>query len=435
MSIRTAEKTARINRGLALILMLALVGCESIGVSSIDANSNKTSNSSNTNMEEQKRPSTDKVDPRLVEANTKFGLKLYGEVIKGGEGKNLFVSPASVGLCLAMVYNGAEGETRQAMARALEALGLNLEEFNRAYADLKASLENPDPKVQLEIANSLWARKGLTFKPDFIERDKKFYGAEVTALDFNDPGAPATINSWVKDKTKGKIDKIVDQISNDSILFLINAIYFKGKWAKPFDKNNTKEEPFTLTPGSQKRVQMMSQSGEYQYLETPEFQAVKIPYGGGRVSMYVFLPAKTNSLDKFHKSMTSANWDDWTTSFHQTEGSVKLPRFKVEYEVSLNDALKALGMGVAFDEGRADFSGMIQSAERVYISRVKHKTFAEVNEEGTEAAAVTSTEMRATSAMRPRQPFQMVVDRPFFCAIRDDATGTVLFMGSIFDPL
>ena len=126
--------------------------------------------------------------------------------------------------------------------------------------------------------------------------------------------------------------------------------------------------------------------------------------------------------------------DDWTTSFNQTEGAVKLPRFKVEYEVSLNDALKTLGMGVAFDEGRADFSGMIQSAERVYISRVKHKTFAEVNEEGTEAAAVTSTEMRATSAMRPRQPFQMVVDRPFFCAIRDDATGTVLFMGSIFDP-
>jgi serpin B len=180
---------------------------------------------------------------------------------------------------------------------------------------------------------------------------------------------------------------------------------------------------------------MMSQSGNYQYLETKDFQAVSLPYGGGRVSFYVFLPAASSSLGAFEKSLTEANFQQWMRDFHATDGDISLPRFRVEYEATLNDALKALGMGVAFDEGRANFSGMIQmGGQNVYISRVKHKTFAEVNEEGTEAAAVTSTEMRATSMRIEPQRFRMVVNRPFFCAIRDNTSGAVLFMGSIYDP-
>jgi serpin B len=236
-----SKREAPVYRALAVIIMAALIGCESVSRSSSEtSNSNSTANTNSTIMEEQKKPSTDKVDPRLVAANTKFGMKLYTEVLGQSAGKNVFVSPSSVGICLAMVYNGAAGETREAMARALEASGFSLEELNRAYADLKASLQNPDPKVQLEIANSLWARQGLTFKQDFINRNKQFFEAEMTALNFDDPGAAGTINSWVKDKTKGKIDKIVDQISPDSIMFLINAIYFKGKWSKEFDKAATK---------------------------------------------------------------------------------------------------------------------------------------------------------------------------------------------------
>ena len=383
---------------------------------------------------ENNKPTGDAADSRLVSANTSFGFKLFAEVAKQDAGKNVFISPASVGLALAMTYNGAVGATKQGMERTLEIQGMNHLELNRAYSQLKAALESADPKVQLNIANSLWGRKGITFNPDFIQRNKQFYGAEVTALDFGDPGAPATINAWVADKTKGKINHIVDQIDAQSILFLITAIYFKGKWSIEFDKAKTKEDTFTTGAGQQKRVPMMHQSGKYNYYEGKNFQAVSLPYGDGRASMYIFLPAQGSRLDEFQKELTTANWETWMKQFVQTDGSIAVPRFKVEYEVGLNDALTALGMGIAFNAERADFSGIVQGSERAFISRVKHKTFAEVNEEGTEAAAVTSVEIRVTSA-RPQKTFQMIVDRPFFCAIRDNKTGTVLFVGSITDPM
>jgi serine protease inhibitor len=424
-------------RGLALVIALALARCSSITHSNV-SNSNQPSNS-NAAMETEPNKSADAastdgaIDSRLVAANTAFGFKLFAEVAKQDAGKNVFISPASVGLALAMTYNGAVGETKQGMERALEIQGMHHDELNRAYAQLRQALESADPKVELNIANSLWARKGVIFNPAFIERDKQFYGAEVTALDFGDPGAPATINSWVSDKTKGKISHIVDQIDAQSILFLINAIYFKGKWSIEFDKAKTKEDTFTTVAGQQKRVPMMHQTSKYNYYEAKEFQAVSIPYGDGRASLYVFLPASSSSLDAFQKNLTAANWETWMKQFSQSDGSIAVPRFKVEYEIGLNDALKTLGMGIAFDANRADFSGIVQGSERAYISRVKHKTFAEVNEEGTEAAAVTSVEMRTTSA-RLQKTFQMIVNRPFLCAIRDNRTGTVLFVGSITDP-
>ncbi|HSQ19118.1 MAG TPA: serpin family protein [Blastocatellia bacterium] len=421
-------------RGLAVLVSLSIIACSNVSHSS-GANNNQPSSDNDAMENQNKKTSSDNIDGRLVSANTRFGFKLFSGVAKQDAGKNVFISPASVGLALAMTYNGAVGETKQGMERALEVQGMNHDELNRAYAELKATLENPDPKVELTIANSLWAKKGITFNPDFIQRNKQFYGAEVTALDFGDPNAPAIINSWVAHNTKGKIDKIVDQIDVQSILFLINAIYFKGKWAVEFDKAKTKEDPFTTGAGEQKPHPMMHQSGNYSYYEGKDFQAVSLPYGAGRVSMYIFLPAKGTSLDSFQKSLTAANWDGWMKQFAETKGEVVLPRFKVEYEIALNEVLKALGMGIAFDPDRADFSGIVQSSERVFISRVKHKTFAEINEEGTEAAAVTSVEMRATSAMRPQKTFRMIVDHPFFCAIRDNKTGTLLFMGSITDPI
>jgi serpin B len=421
-------------RALIALTMLCLLGCSNVSQSSV-ANNNQPSNKNGATMEEQKdKPANDKVDARLASANTNFGFKLFAEIARQGAGKNIFISPSSVGICLAMAYNGAEGETKQAMARALEAQGMTLEELNRAYAGLKAALENPDPKVQLQVANSLWARKGIKLNPEFIKRTKQFYDAQVIELDFDNPAAITTINQWVSDSTRAKIDKIVDNIDRDTILFLINAIYFKGKWANEFAKEKTKEDVFHLESGSEKRAPMMSQSGSYKYYETKNFQAVSLPYGGGRVSMYIFLPAKGATLGEFQKSLTAANWQSWMQEFRETEGDISLPRFRIEYEVTLNDALKALGMEPAFDSSRANFAGMLQGGQNAYISKVKHKTFVEVNEEGTEAAAVTSTEMRATSAMRPRQRFRMVVDHPFFCAIRDNTTQTVLFMGSIMEP-
>ena len=371
------------------------------------------------------------VDSKVVAANTKFGFKLYKEILKQDSNKNVFVSPTSVAIALSMTYNGARGETQQAMAKALELQGITLPTVNQANNALKASLETADPEVQLSIANSLWAKQGVTFKPDFMERNRQFYGAKVTELDFANAEATRTINNWVKENTRGKIDQVVDQLKPDDVLFLINAIYFKGNWTKKFDQNQTAERPFYLSNGTQKQHPMMSQSGKYRYYENETFQAVSLPYGKGRLSLYVFLPRENNSLDAFQQQLAVENWQQWMNQFRMRNGSIQLPRFKFDYDIQLNNALKVLGMESAFSDG-ADFSNMTSAS--VAINEVKHKTFVEVNEEGTEAAAVTSVGVALTSAQMPEEAFQMVVNRPFFCAIRDNQTGTVLFMGSLREP-
>jgi len=367
--------------------------------------------------------------------SSNFAFKLYSQLLKQNTNTNLFVSPTSVSLALAMTYNGAEGKTREAMARVLEIEGLSLSEVNSAFAELQRP-PNADPKVQLKIANSLWPKQGFTLKPDFLDRTRQYYGAKVTSLDFNSPAAPGAINSWVKEKTDNLIDSIIDRIEPDKVLYLINAIYFKGQWKTEFEKDKTKPDQFHLTNGQQKEVQMMSQSGSYLYYEGKDFQAVSLPYGEGRISMFLFLPAKDTTLNDFHKNLTPAEWERWMQSFRFTPGDVSLPRFKVEYEVTLNDTLKALGMTEAFDPAQADFSGLakLMPNQRLFISEVKHKALAEVNEEGTKAAAVTSVGVALTSISIPPKPFVMKVDRPFFFVIRDNATGSLLFMGSIVDP-
>ncbi|NMG21559.1 serpin family protein [Brasilonema bromeliae] len=371
-------------------------------------------------------------DEKLVAANTKFGFKLFSEILKTDADKNVFVSPSSVAIALAMTYNGASGSTQQAMAKALELQGLSLEQINSSNAVLKEFLENPDPKVQLTIANSLWARQNFPFKPEFLQTNQEFYKAEVSNLDFSDPGSPAIINNWVKEKTSGKIDKIVEEITPEQVLFLINAIYFKGSWTEKFDKNTTANYPFNLISGEQKQHPMMSQTGDYKYYETEEFQAASLPYGdNGRISFYIFLPKQNSSLTAFYQNLNTENWEQWMTKFSKREGFIRLPRFKMVYNIELNQALKALGMEEAFSK-KADFSAM--SEEKLFIDTVQHKTFVEVNEEGTEAAAVTSVGVRTTSVQLKPEPFQMIVDRPFFCAIRDNQTGSVLFMGSIVNP-
>ena len=381
------------------------------------------------------RASRNPVDTRLTQAASRFSFKLYDQLLKQRKNNNnTFVSPASVMLCMAMAYNGADGTTRDAMARALELDAMSLDETNRAFADLKSALAPTDPKIQINIANSLWARNGFELNPAFVENNKRHYAAEVATIDFSDRHAADTINAWVNNNTQGKIQKIVDQINPDDVLFLINAIYFKGKWQVEFKKENTKPDVFNLSGGDQKQVSMMSQAGDFRYYKGKDFQSVALPYGSGRVSMYVFLPDEQTSLDQFEKNLTPENWELWMSSVRTTPGSLKLPRFKVEWESGLNEALAALGMAEAFDAGRANFSLIGKSPSRMFISEVRQKSWCEVNEEGTVAAAVTSAGMTVTSVQKPREPFVMKVDRPFFFAIRDNLTGVVLFMGSITNP-
>jgi serpin B len=376
------------------------------------------------------------INERVVAANTEFALKLFDKIDKEDFSTNIFISPASITFALAMTYNGAAEETKAAMAAAMALDGFTLEEVNQANSALIKSLSDPDPEVKLSIANSLWARQGLEFIPEFLQRNQRYYQAEVSTLDFGNPESVSVINEWVSDATEGKIPKIIQEIKPEHILFLINAIYFKGSWTSKFEEAKTQERDFTLLDGSQKKHPLMSQSGNFQYFETDLFQAISLPYGNERVSMWVFLPDAASSLEEFHRNLTIENWKEWTKWHGKPKGTIVLPKFKQKYEISLGEPLIKLGMGLAFDKRKADFSNMVNVPEEivVYIDEARHKTFVEVNEEGTEAAAVTSISISATSVSTEPPPFNMIVDHPFFCAIRDNETGTILFMGYIVDP-
>ncbi|WP_375499375.1 serpin family protein [uncultured Nostoc sp.] len=411
----------------------SVVLCSVLGYSQVDSNKSVLAQSGLLQPETPLQKKTLKTDTKLVESSNKFGFKLFSEVLKKDrDQKNVFISPSSVAIALAMTYNGASGTTQLAIAKTLELQGLNLAEINSSYAAaLKQLLDNSDPKVQLNIANSLWANQNFSFQPDFLQRIQYFYKAKVSNLNFQDRATPSIINNWVKDNTNGKIDKIIEKIDPSQVLFLINAIYFKGKWSQEFDKSQTAQYPFYTTSGKPKQHPMMSQDGDYRYYESKQFQAVSLPYGkDGKFSFYIFLPKQNSNLKAFYQNLNVENWDKWMTQFSKQKGFIRLPRFKSEYDVTLNDALKALGMEEAFSN-KANFSGM---GKNFAISEVKHKTFVEVNEEGTEAAAATSVGIVATALREEPEPFRMIVDRPFFCAIRDNQTGRVLFTGSIIDP-
>jgi len=374
-----------------------------------------------------------KLDERLVKASSSFGFQLFDRIATQDINKNIFISPTSVTIALSMTYNGASGETQQAIAKALELQGIKIDEVNDFNRNIQQLLANGDTNVELNIANSLWARKDIALDKTFLNKVKEFYQAEITNLNFNDPNSVSTINAWVKQNTKDKIEKVVDRIDADSLLFLINAVYFKGKWEAPFEKALTQPQPFTLSDGAKIQHPAMSRSGEYRYYDAPTFQAISLPYGSGRFSMEVFLPKPNSNLVKFQQQLTAKNWQEWSTKFTRREGLIQLPRFKVEYETSLKNVLQKMGMAIAFNPDKADFRNL--TAVKAFISDVKHKTFVEVNEEGTEAAAVTSVEMRATSAIPNEEPpFTMIVDRPFFFTISDRQTSTIIFMGAIQNP-
>ena len=333
-----------------------------------------------------------------------------------------------------MALNGASGETEQAMTHTLQLQGLDSESINPGYAGLRQTLLMSDPKVTLTIANSLWARQGFSFKQDFLQRNTQFFGAEVSTLDFMDPNTLTTINQWVNTNTSGKITKILDEINPDAVLFLINAIYFKGSWQTEFEPARTRDGTFHLATGGEKQVPMMMRTGDYRYYENYEenFQAISLPYGDGRISMYIFLPSREFNLNTFLDGLNTENWENWISQFREQEVFLSMPKFKLEYEKTLNNPLQSLGMGIAFAPGGADFSRMADLevlGRNLYIGEVLHKAVVEVNEEGTEAAAVTSIGVRVTSA-----PPAFIADRPFFFSIRDNQTKTVLFMGVVVDP-
>jgi serpin B len=370
---------------------------------------------------------------KLASANTGFAFDLLKQITREQPGTNVFISPFSVSTALQMVGNGAAGETKAEMQRVLKTAGLPAETLNAACKDLNQSL-NSQPGVVLNLANAIWYKKEFHLKPEFVSVNKQFFQADLAGVDFAKPESAQTINHWADTKTRGKIKEVV-QWPFDPLtrLILANAIYFKGRWDRPFDKQATKDRAFNVLPGvTPKQVPMMWQHGHFNYQQGDGFQAVRLPYAGKRLQMYLFLP-DTNSTPT--KLLADWNADTWQNKilpkFQDQQGMLALPRFKLDYGVTLNDSLKALGMRQAFAID-ADFSAMAD--EPLFVSEVKQKSFVEVNEEGTEAAAVTTVVMQATAVFRPEKPFEMIVDRPFFFVIGDDSTKSILFMGAIYDP-
>lgn len=364
---------------------------------------------------------------------TGLGFGILSRLTRADPGANVLISPTSISLALAMTGNGAAGATQDAIAQTLGISALTAEAADSAYFQLGQALADPDSQVQLDIANSLWAQWGIRFRKQFLQLSRDYFGAQDSNFEPMDPKSVTRINDWVSNHTHGKIDRILDAISPETFLFLFNAIYFKGSWTKAFDAKLTRDQQFAFSGGEQEQVPMMNQSGTYRYLKGESFQAVELPYGSGRLSMYVFLPDDSSSLDDLIQDLTLDNWSSWNAGFKRMKGDIALPRFRFEYQATLNDVLGAMGMGPAFDSG-ADFSAMTESGPPVFISEVMHKTFIEVNEEGTEAAAVTWVAMATGMMPRPEEHFSMTVDRPFLVAICDQQTGAVLFLGAIRDP-
>ena len=367
----------------------------------------------------------------LAAANTGFAFDLLKQIAAEQPEANVFISPFSVSSVLQMVANGAAGNTKAEMQRVLKTTGLPPEALDAAVRDLNQSLK-AQTNVILSLANAIWFQEGLHLKPGFVATNSRFFQAELAPVDFQKPESAQTINDWADRETRGRIKDVVRwPFPPLTRVVLANAIYFKGNWDRPFDKSATRPRPFHASGGNAKPVPTMSQQGHFSYQEGDDFQAVRLPYAGGRLQMYLFLPGTNSNPAKLLAGMDNDTWrDKILPGFRDNEGTLAFPRFKLDYDVVLNDPLQALGMRHAFDD--ADFSAM--ASEPLFVSQVKQKSFVEVNEEGTEAAAVTTVMVGRMAIMEPIKTFEMIVDRPYFFVIGDSATQSILFMGVVHDP-
>jgi len=366
------------------------------------------------------------VDPAIVTADNTFGLNLFQNLYSGTPG-NVAIAPISVAMALQIVYNGAGGATQQGMAQTLQLGSLSTQDLNSDNAALQGSLLNPDPQVNLTIANSLWMHLDTNSVPAaFTQLDQTYYGATVGDL----AGAPANVNNWVSTETDGLITNILPNANYAAVVAVIaNVIYFKGQWSTAFDPSQTAAAPFTLGDGTQVSVPMMHQSATYGYLQGANFQAVRIPYGQGRFSMLVVMPSAGTSLDSFVASLTPDMLSGWVGQLQTGLGNLSMPKFTATFAASLVQPLTTLGMQAAFcADAQASFPGL----GLVCIQDVEHKTVVEVDESGTVAAGATTVTIGPTAVELPL--FTLTLDQPFLYAIRDDKTGELLFIGTMTNP-
>jgi serpin B len=371
----------------------------------------------------------------LAESNNAFCMDLYARL--RGEPGNLFFSPASISTAFAMSYAGASGNTASEMAAALH-FTLPPEQLHPAMGALLARLNAPHAGYQLHVANALWVQQGEHFLPQFLEVTRTSYAAGLHTVDFahGSEAARSTINGWVEKQTADKIRDLMPAgtVTPDTRLVLTNAIYFNGDWKDPFDKTATQNEDFHLSGSGSVKTPLMHRAGGYNFFDGGSFKALEMPYKEGELSMIVLLPNDADGLQALEQSLTPANLHGWTAKLQYARRVIlTLPRFTMTQRFELNDVLAALGMKLAFERGKADFSGMT-GEPGLWIGSAIHKAFIDVNEEGTEAAAATGISMRAGAAMREPPPTVFRADHPFLFLIRENTSGNILFMGRVTDP-
>jgi serpin B len=333
-----------------------------------------------------------------------------------------------------MTYNGAVNQTAIDMQKTLGYGDLPKETINQSCKELMQIILNLDPKVNMEIANSIWYRNTFSIKEDFLTLNKTYFDADVKPSNFADPQTVNLINGWVSTKTHEKIKSVITEIPDAAIMYLINAIYFKGAWTYRFETKNTIKGPFHLTSGGTYEADFMNVKDKFRYMKNDLLSAVELPYGNKEFSMLILLPNEGKTYNDVISGLTVTNWAQWNNSLDTTKVFVKLPKFKFSYGNDISDNLKSLGMSSAFDPEVANFTG-ISDAAQLYISFVLHKSFVEVNEEGTEAAAVTVVGVYTTGF--PGAPdYQMFeANKPFVFAIKENTTNSILFMGLVKKPV
>jgi serpin B len=403
----------------ALICILLLVQCQHDSSTNLDENTEPEVNNDITVTQEL-----------LVEADNKFAFKIFKTLNTEEPNSNICISPMSMSMALGMTLNGAAGTTKEGMEQVLEYTDMGVNSLNETCKNLMVQLGTLDPEVEMELANSIWYSTGINVVSDFVNIIKYSYNADIHPLDFGATNAAQIINNWVEEKTHGKIKEIVDDgARGDKWMYLVNTIYFKAFWTFPFDPQHTRDRPFFLLDGTQKQCKLMKNDQMVSYLEDSLFTAIELPYGNEQFSMIFLLPETNQTVNSLIQYLCNDNRSARMDNFQdKTSAIVMLPKFKFEYEKKLNDILISLGMEEAFSSSSADFSN-INGAKDLSISEVKHKTFIEVNEEGTEAAAATVVAM--TIGIKPA----FIFDRPFLFVIRENMTGSIIFMGKVVDPV
>lgn len=384
-------------------------------------------------QDENKTINLDEKSAQLIEADNTFGLELFQKIREESEKDNIMISPLSISVAFAMAYNGADKDTRTEMEKAMKLNGLTTEQINNSYKMLIKALQSLDEKVVFELANAIFYADGFTVKPDFLNINKTVYDAEVEKLNFNSQAAVDRINDWVAGKTNDKITKIIENLSPLDRMVLLNAIYFNGIWTNKFDEKGTHNLTFTKSNGTTIEVPMMKKEEKLDYTTNSLFSAVKMPYGNGQYNMVVMLPATGKNSQNVIDALSFSNWKKWMTEFETKDPVVMtMPRFKFAFEIKLNDVLRKMGMNKAFQPNVADFSKIAE--EDLYISSAVHKSFIDVNENGTEAAAVTSITFTTTSAGNEPPKTIFYVDKPFVFAITEKDTDAILFIGEVNHP-